>query len=61
VSREDTVTRLLRSVRLPVNRENYINLAYFGTRDPNQPLGAEEEAELPEQLQLRFESEEANT
>lgn len=46
---DDPVVQQLLKLRLPVTRENYIELAFFGQRKGE--LGAEEEAELPEQLQ----------
>ena len=48
---DDPVVQQLLKLRLPVTRENYIELAYFG--EPPKELGVEQEAELPEQLQQR--------
>lgn len=34
---------------IPLTRENYLQIAYLG--DPPEELGAEEEAEIPEEIQ----------
>jgi hypothetical protein len=44
----DETLELLQEYKIPVTRENYLHLAYFG-KPP--PWTAELEAELPEQLQ----------
>jgi hypothetical protein len=41
----------MRHFNLPVTREDYLNLAYLG-RPPEQ-LSAEEEADLPKEVQVR--------
>jgi hypothetical protein len=43
------VVALMEKLGLPMDRETYLDLAYFG--DPPEELSAEEEAELPEQFQ----------
>ena len=43
------IIELLKEYGIPVNRENYLELAYLG--EPPEELSAEEELELPEQLQ----------
>ena len=43
----DTVTRLLEEAGEPVNRENYLNLAYLG--NPPQELDPEVEEAIPPQ------------
>lgn len=48
---DDPVVRELRKLGIPVTRENYIELAYFG--EPPKELGVEQEAELPQQLQQK--------
>lgn len=45
------MVRELRKLGIPVTRENYIELAYFG--EPPKEMGVEQEAELPQQLQQR--------
>ena len=42
------VIELLKEYGIPVNRENYLELAYMG--DVPEELSAEEELELPEEL-----------
>ena len=46
---DDCVVRWLKEVGIPLTRRNYLNAAYLGT--PPKELSAEEEAELPEQIQ----------
>jgi hypothetical protein len=46
----DAVLQKMKALGLPMTRENYLYLAYFGN-SPGE-LGPEEEAELPEQFQL---------
>lgn len=36
----------------PVTRADYVNTNWFGKYDPNRPLPAELEAEIPEELQM---------
>lgn len=50
---KDPLVKTMRSLRIPITRDNYLNLAYFG--EVPKELGAEQEAELPEQLQQRAE------
>jgi hypothetical protein len=46
----DCVLDFMESKGLPMTRENYLYIAYFGC--PPEELGAELEAELPPQFQL---------
>ena len=46
----DVVLEKMKALGLPMTREVYLELAYFGN-SPDE-LGPEEEAELPEQFQL---------
>lgn len=46
----DPVVDWLKKNNQEVNRKNYLNVAYLGAPPPE--LSAEEEAELPEELQL---------
>ena len=46
----DGVLRFMKQHNLPLNRETYLELAYFGN-PPEQP-SAEEEAELPEEFRV---------
>ena len=54
----DGTVRLLEKWGIPVNRENYLMLAFAG-HPPQEPLDGEIEAELPEELQRRDEEEES--
>jgi hypothetical protein len=45
----DLQVRIMVRAGIPVTRENYLNLAYLG--EPPEQLSAEEECELPEELQ----------
>lgn len=47
---DDCVVQWLREAGIPLTRRNYLNAAYLGTPPP-EPLDAEIEAELPEQIQ----------
>ena len=47
---DDPVVALMKELGTPMTRENYLELAYL---KKNPVLSAEEEAELPEQFQLR--------
>lgn len=49
VARPDGTVRLLQKYGIPVTRENYLRLAFAGN-PPEEPLDAELEAELPEEL-----------
>lgn len=49
---KDAVVQLLVRMGTPVNRANYIRIAFMGDRDEGQELPAEYEAELPEPLRL---------
>lgn len=46
----EVVLTMLKKMNLPVTRESYVNLAYFGAKKP-EDLTAEEESMLPEELQ----------
>jgi hypothetical protein len=46
----DPVVEWLKKKNIPLTRRNYLNVAYLG--DPPAELSAEEEAELPEEIQL---------
>jgi hypothetical protein len=46
---DDDVVKLLKRTHVPVTRENYLQLAYFG--EPPEPWTREHEAELPPHLQ----------
>jgi len=48
-SSQDVAVELLKKARVPVTRENYLNMAYLG--NPPKELEAEQEAELPKELQ----------
>jgi hypothetical protein len=48
---DDPIMALMRSLNLPITREDYLNLAHLG-RPPRQ-LSAEEEADLPKEIQAR--------
>ena len=45
---ENPTVEYLKKNKVPVTRENYLNLAYLG--NPPKELNAEEEAMLPEEL-----------
>lgn len=44
----DPVVQLMNKYQIPLNRQNYLDIAYFG--EPPAELSAEEELELPEQF-----------
>ena len=46
---DDVVVELLEKAGVPLTRENYLNMAYLG--NPPKELEAEQEAELPKELQ----------
>jgi hypothetical protein len=46
----DHVLEYMKQHNIPVTRENYLDIAYMG--NPPDVLDAEEEADLPEELQL---------
>ena len=48
----DPVEGYLKATKQPLTRENYL-IAAYPDRDPNQPLGAEEEAMLPDRYRLK--------
>lgn len=50
---DDEVVKFLVRNGVPVTRRNYIQLSYFGDKNPSEFLGAECEASLPKQLQKR--------
>lgn len=56
----DYTLEYLKENNLPVTRENYINVNWMGDYDPAEPLPAELEASLPEELQLKGEESNAN-
>ena len=45
------VIEAMKKYRIPLTRENYLELAYMG--EPPKELTAEEELELPEQLRIK--------
>jgi hypothetical protein len=45
----DPVVETLKHLKIPLTRENYLDLAYMG--NPPEVLSAEEEAELPPEIQ----------
>lgn len=45
---DNDVINTMQKYGIPVTRENYLNLAYFG--NPPAELSAEEELELPEEI-----------
>ena len=47
----DYVLDYMKKNDIPMTRKNYIELNWMGQADPNQPLPAELEAEMPEELQ----------
>jgi hypothetical protein len=52
----DEIVEYLKQHNIPVTRENYLDIAYMG--NPPDVLDAEEEADLPEELQLPEDTEE---
>jgi hypothetical protein len=50
-SKRDGIIEALKILKLPVTRENYLDLS-DPDRDPNEPLHAESESMLPLELQL---------
>ncbi len=49
---DDAVVQMLLKCGTPVNRANYIRMAFWGDQDENGELDAELEAGLPEQLRV---------
>lgn len=45
------VIEAMKKYKIPITRENYLDLAYMG--EPPEELSAEEELELPEQLRIK--------
>lgn len=45
----DYVLQKMKEAKLPMTRDQYLALAYFG--NPPEPLSAEQEAELPKEFQ----------
>lgn len=45
------VIEAMKKYKIPMTRENYLDLAYMG--EPPEELSAEEELELPEQLRAK--------
>jgi hypothetical protein len=56
----DHVLNYMEENNIPITRKNYIEINWMGDRDPNEPLPAELESELPPALQLHDESEESD-
>jgi hypothetical protein len=50
IDSEDVVLQKMKEENIPMTRDNYLALAYFG--DVPEVLDAEAEAELPEQFQM---------
>lgn len=48
---DDGVLALMKRFNMPMTREQYLELAYMG--EVPEEIGAEEEAGLPEQFQLK--------
>lgn len=48
---KDYTLEYLEKNKIPVTRENYVGLNWLGDLDPKEPLPAELEAELPDDLQ----------
>ncbi len=46
--RTDCVLEWMKDKNIPLTRENYLTLAYMG--DIPEPLGGEEEAEIPDEI-----------
>lgn len=49
----DEIVKFLRDNKIPVTRANYIGLNWLGDYDPSEPLPAELEMDLPEELQFQ--------
>jgi hypothetical protein len=47
---QDIVVEFMQQQNIPMTRENYLEIAYFG--NPPEELDAEAEFDLPEQFQL---------
>jgi len=54
----DCFLEYMRKHNLPLTREKYLKLAYFG--NPPEELSAEEESMLPEQFPERSDDDEGN-
>jgi hypothetical protein len=54
----DHVLNYMEENGIPITRGNYIGLNWMGEYDPDKPLPAELEAELPPALQIQDEEEE---
>ena len=48
---DDPILALMRYHNLPITRQDYLNVAYLG--HPPEELSAEEEADLPKEVQVR--------
>lgn len=55
--KNDYILEYLKENKIPVTRENYILVNSLGDNDGSQPLDAEDEAELPEELQIQNQKE----
>ncbi len=47
----DYTLEYLKKNEIPVTRANYVEVNWMGDYDPKEPLPAELEAEIPEELQ----------
>jgi hypothetical protein len=56
---EDGTIKLLKKLRIPLTRENYLRLAFAGN-PPKEPLDGEIEAELPRELQMADSAEDSD-
>jgi hypothetical protein len=54
---KDPIIEYMKENDIPVTRDNYIGLNWLGDYDPSEPLPAELEADLPEELQIHDEEE----
>ena len=53
----DHVLNYMEENNIPITRKNYIEINWMGDMDPDKPLPAELEAELPSALQIQEEPE----
>jgi hypothetical protein len=54
---KDYVLQYMKANDIPLTRANYIGLNWFGDiEEPDEPLPAELEAELPKELQTNFDA-----
>lgn len=47
----DWTLKYMKEANIPITRDNYVELNWMGDYDPKQPLPAELESEIPEELQ----------